>query len=367
MTDDTSCFLPNTVESRYPVKFKYNSVILCYVMRTTLLYSNSSDTRLTVPNSLQYPGYIPANLQNQLFLSFNSAIILSIDVGYCDVVTQGRDYLNILFWNTYNNANKYNINNCISELISDKSCDLIILAEYNDEISMLCQLVNKQSDEGYHPIPNYGGCARIKGLIKEGFALEIICEQARYQIAKIETVYFRLLIAMIHNVSKLRASDDMQEENLRCFHNDIRIEESKYNTSNTLIIGDLNVNPFEKSCVSASTLHAIPFLQEVRRPTRIVQKREYHKFYNPTWKLYSNRETPYTTYFYDNSDMVNYYWNAFDQVIIRPQLADAFDDDSLEIISDTRNHKLMQNNRPDKTNYSDHLPLFFSLKEDKIK
>ena len=275
--------------------------------------------------------------------------------------------MNILFWNTHNNANKYNIDHCMLELITDKKCDLIVLAEYSDDLSYLCQMLNSAPGEEYRPIPNNGGCDKIKGLIKKGIAIDTICEQSRYQIAKIETPEYKLIVAMIHNISKLHASEDTQEENLRCLHNDIRAEETKYNTTNTLILGDLNVNPFERSCISANTLHAIPFLQEVRKPTRTVQKREYHKFYNPTWKFYGSRAVPYTTYYYDNGDMVNYYWNIFDQVIIRPHLADAFDDGSLEIISGTKNHNLIRNNRPDKANYSDHLPLFFALKEGNIK
>ena len=66
--------------------------------------------------------------------------------------------------------------------------------------------------------------------------------------------------------------------------------------------------------------------------------------------------------------MTNFFWHAFDQVIIRPNLTDAFDDDSLEIISETKSHNLLRgNSRPNSNKYSDHLPLFFALKEDKIK
>ena len=76
---------------------------------------------------------------------------------------------------------------------------------------------------------------------------------------------------MVHNISKLNATDDTQEENLRWLREDICKAESEYSTNNTLIIGELNVNPFEKSCISAAVLHAIPFLQEVMDSCRVVQ------------------------------------------------------------------------------------------------
>ena len=276
--------------------------------------------------------------------------------------------MNVLFWNTSRNSNKYNINNCIIELVLDKNCDLIVLAEYDNDITYLCEIINKASIEEYCPIPNNGGCDKITGLIKKKIKVDVLREQMRYQIVKLEAKGYKLIVAMIHNISKLHALEDTQEENLRNLHSDIRIEEDTYNTTNSLIVGDLNVNPFERSCISASALHAIPFLQEVNKPTRTIQGREYDKFYNPTWKFYGNREIPYTSYYYSSSDVTNYYWHIFDQVIVRPILTDAFDDDSLEVISKTQNHNLLRrNNRPDNNKYSDHLPLFFALKEEKIK
>ena len=50
--------------------------------------------------------------------------------------------LNILFWNTDKLKNKNNINNCLAELISEKDCDIVILAEYIDNIQNLCASIN---------------------------------------------------------------------------------------------------------------------------------------------------------------------------------------------------------------------------------
>jgi len=275
--------------------------------------------------------------------------------------------MNILFWNTYGNSNKSNINDSLFELISENKCDLIVLAEYNHDIKKLCHSLNIQTTKEYHPIPSNGGCERIIGLINKKYRISILNEQTRYQIIKIETSYYQLLIAMIHNTSKFQLSDDAQRENLRIFHQDIIEQEEKHTTRNTLVIGDFNANPFESSCVAANSLHAIPYINEVKNPTRIVQEKKYQKFYNPTWKFFSKREIPYTTYYCNKSDLYSIYWNIFDQVVIRPELIDAFVDESLCIISETRNHKLLERNKPNKVNYSDHLPLFLKLEEGKIK
>lgn len=68
------------------------------------------------------------------------------------------------------------------------------------------------------------------------------------------------------------------------------------------------------------------------------------------------------TMYYNPSKYFNYYWNMFDQVLIRPELIDAFDCDLLEIIIKTKNHKFINNNNIVNTKYSDHLPIKFNLK-----
>lgn len=277
--------------------------------------------------------------------------------------------MNILFWNTScvrNIEKKVRINNCLIEIILENKCDVIVLAEYGDEISRLCGLLNMVSKDTYQPLPQYEGCKKIRGLINSKYKSDVLHEQSRYQIIMIETSYYSLIIAMIHNKSKLNSSIFAQEEELRVFHQDICAVEKSCNTKNTLVIGDFNADPFEPACTSASALHAIPFAGETSKSTRTVSGRKYHKFYNPTWKFYSNRSVPYSTYYYNNSDMINLYWNIFDQVIIRPQLINAFIDDSLSIITETKNHNLLKKKIPNKDKYSDHLPLFCSVEEEKI-
>jgi len=273
--------------------------------------------------------------------------------------------MNILFWNTYN-KNVGNINNCLIELIQENKCDIVILAEYADDISSFCQLINRKSLFEYSTMPNIKICNRIKGITINDYIIINLQEQTHYQIVMLKILNTRIIIAMIHNISKMHYTESTQEEVLRIFIKDICEAENYYSTKNTIIIGDLNINPFDNACISASILHAIPFMNEVKNTTRMVQNREYQKFYNPTWKFYGNRSIPYTSYYKNNSDMINFYWNVFDQVIIRPQMINAFCDDTFKIIYKTMNHILIQADKPDKINYSDHLPIFCTFNEERL-
>lgn len=252
-------------------------------------------------------------------------------------------------------------------MITEHKCDIVALAEYNEPIDNLCDSINKDSSVKFKHLSLTKGCKKITGIINAKYTVEIVQEHARYQIAKIETTWYTLLFAAIHNVSNLHGEKERQEALLKEFHADILSAEDRCKTKNTVVIGDLNINPFEPMCVRADILHAIPYPEEVEKPTRIITDKEYHKFYNPTWKLLGKNEIPYATYYYKKGGIVNYYWYMYDQVIIRPCLLNSFDCDSLDIIIKTENHSLLKNYRPDANNYSDHLPIFCKLREEKIQ
>nr|WP_024838079.1 hypothetical protein [Clostridium sp. 12(A)] len=117
----------------------------------------------------------------------------------------------------------------------------------------------------------------------------------------------------------MHASEEEQKENLKHLHFDLIKKEEEHSTKNILIMGDLNVNPFEQACIAANTIHAIPYSSELKKDGREVQGRIYKEFYNPMWKFLGRKEAPFGTYFYNSSTIVNYFWNIFDQFLVRAE------------------------------------------------
>lgn len=74
--------------------------------------------------------------------------------------------------------------------------------------------------------------------------------------------------------------------------------------------------------------------------------------------------TPPGTYYCNNGENVNPFWNLFDQVLIRPQLAGSFVSDSLKILTGTSNLSFLNGNNHPNTAISDHLPIVFEIRED---
>lgn len=71
---------------------------------------------------------------------------------------------------------------------------------------------------------------------------------------------------------------------------------------------------------------------------------------------------PPGTYYYERAEHVSYFWNIFDQVLIRPKLLERFRSDELRIVDQAGDISLRTaDGRPDHDTGSDHFPLLLRL------
>jgi hypothetical protein len=143
----------------------------------------------------------------------------------------------------------------------------------------------------------------------------------------------------------------------------IDTEEQRVGHRRTVVVGDFNMNPFENGMVAAGALHAVSSRRVASRVTRTVQKREYQFFYNPMWGHFGDIASETAgSYYYSRAEHVNYFWNVFDQVLIRPSLAEAFNPSSLAIVRTAGARSLIGiDGKPDSVQFSDHLPIRFDV------
>lgn len=263
--------------------------------------------------------------------------------------------MNYLFWNT----NEKPVNNVLKELISGLKCDIIGLAEYKDNIQ---ELINGLWMEGFYlyEVPQIG-CKRIQILTKyEVDSIIHFEEQSYYTVKKIpHDKYGFHIIAFLHLSSKLYGQSEDRLAQIMEVKSSIEKAEIDVGNTRSVIIGDFNMNPFEYPMVMAGGMHSLSCRQVVNERNRTVSGKKYSMFYNPMWNKLGDNDKPQGTYFYRSSIQTSYFWNTFDQVLIRPELIPDLNVDNIKIIDEINGISL----KDDKgiPNISDHFPLYFEL------
>lgn len=263
-----------------------------------------------------------------------------------------------LFWNLHGN----HVAHLLKELASQHDVDVLVLAECaNDTVAILESLNEQESAYEYCP----GNCDRLEFFTKFDSSLLVpLFETDRISIRRLslpgrETI----LIAGAHLPSKLHFSDESLIFECTYLAERINDVEKQEGHSRTIVVGDLNVNPFETGMIGSSGLNAVMSRRVANRELRTVQGRQYRFFYNPMWTHFGDRMTDVAgTFFYDKAEHVTYYWNIFDQVLIRPALLKAFAHEQVQILATVGATQLVDaQGHPNSQVGSDHLPVLLDL------
>jgi len=175
-----------------------------------------------------------------------------------------------------------------------------------------------------------------------------------------------IILVALHLPSKLYMTEDDQKFQAVRVSQLIQEAESNVGHARTLVIGDLNMNPFEVGIVGADGLHAVMAKTIAQKRSRKVQGKERPFFYNPMWgRMGDSSVGAPGTYYYAGSSYVSYFWNTFDQVLLRPDLLDFFSQDDLRVISKIGDKDLMTKNGIS-SSYSDHLPVIVTLHTERM-
>ncbi|WP_368914592.1 endonuclease/exonuclease/phosphatase family protein [Exiguobacterium acetylicum] len=261
--------------------------------------------------------------------------------------------MNTIFWNV--NLKKVNLN--LIKLFEKHDLDILILAEYKDNDKALLREGLKSGIEIFS-IPQ-GICNRIKIFSKyKPSNFELILETEYYVIVSFShKTLGKILIVSVHLPSKTNANEiDMLVEGIN-LKKDINHAENIVGYKNTILVGDFNMNPFEKPMITAAALHALPTKNEVRDEERTIRFKNYNMFYNPMWKFIAEEENG--TYYYSSPPQDGFRWNYFDQVMVRPGICENITD--VKIIKEIGGKRIVTKKETPLKTYSDHLPIYFNI------
>jgi exonuclease III len=277
-----------------------------------------------------------------------------------------RYVLNILFWNF--NCAEPDPAKFLAQVARQNPIDILVLAESTaDSDTVLTRLRADDSrfDRPTETHPRVQFFTRFPGKQLEPFRSDERLDVRRLRLPGHKEV----LIAAIHAFDRRNFGDvDSRYSKCHSLRQTVCEAERDAGHCRTILMGDFNMNPFEKGMIDP----LIGFGAVLNRDLVIRLSADNDsppRFYNPMWAR-SGRplpEPPGTFYWNKVAEPLNIFWHCLDQVLIRPQLLDNFEDESLQIlrsiplpseetidlIRPTRRHWVVQ--------ISDHLPILFRL------
>lgn len=269
-----------------------------------------------------------------------------------------------LFWN----INKKPLQDHIVALCHEHDVDILILAESDLPAVPLLQALNTEQRSTFRQPFNLSD--RLFFLIRYPTDwLKPVRDDGGVAIRHfIPPIGPDILLAAVHLPSKLYGNESDQIFEANRAAQMVTEAEERVGHTRTVIVGDFNMNPFEPGMVGTRGFQAVMDQRIARRINRTVLGKEYSFFYNPMWsRLGDLSKGPPGTYYYNSSTHVNFFWNTFDQVLIRPDLLDLFSADRFQVLDVAGQQSLLSSNGlPDSSLNSDHLPLLFNIEIERV-
>ena len=268
--------------------------------------------------------------------------------------------ISFLFWNVYNKS----LDTHVARLVVRNDVDVVMLAECPDRPETILDSLNAISQERFTFPFSEGNRIRIFTRFPERTLVDWFNSNGdRLTIRRLrphdET---DLLLCVLHFQSRRTGwTESNQAVEATAIARDIADAEDRAFHQRTLLVGDMNMNPFDPGMLEARALNAVMTADLAKKETRKVSGSRYRFFYNPMWGLVGDRTPgPAGTHFYGSGLPSTTFWHMYDQVLIRPQLIDKLAEVTI-LDSDGEVPLVTQAGRPNKKSISDHLPILFRL------
>ncbi len=265
--------------------------------------------------------------------------------------------MKFLFWNIHKNANALP---SLRKIVLEEGVDVIGVAEFPQECA-----INKDA-KLYSYLTPFVDKEKVKIFYRNSRVNIINKKNGQFvDIKQITSLGRKISLIFCHLPSKINCKED--DQLLRAIA--VNREINEYELTNaknrmTIVCGDFNMNPFDKGMVHCKAFHAVMDRRIAMAQHRKVLGTDYNFFYNPMWGCLGDNGKggiPGTIY-YNPSNSIQYFWNMFDQVLIRPDIIPYFDNDSLKIVTSGKSYNLLNANGRINGKISDHLPIMFNLK-----
>ncbi|CQR47377.1 Endonuclease/Exonuclease/phosphatase family protein [Paraliobacillus sp. PM-2] len=266
---------------------------------------------------------------------------------------------NILFWNLM----KKDLSTVIKDLVEKRSFDILFFSETT-------QKSRDALNQALEPL-GFSSRTQLKGNVRVALfdkykdsEVLFFKEDQRFTIIIYNFSGDKYMLVGVHLDSPVSFPDESDRYVIsRDEYSLIASYINSYTVKKVLIIGDFNMNPFDRGMVSELSFKATHCKQTAKT---VSKGKDY--FFNPSWSIFSNdltgklRKPPGTIHYVPrNKDTYVDYWHAFDQVLISPYISST-GTNSFEVLTGWSKVDLLDTNLiPNRINYSDHLPISYTL------
>ncbi|MEM9214376.1 MAG: endonuclease/exonuclease/phosphatase family protein [Cyanobacteria bacterium P01_F01_bin.150] len=274
-----------------------------------------------------------------------------------------------LFWNLNGKA----LDQEVTQLCDTHSVDVLVVAEVIGRQATAIQVKSRETTI-QQSLTSKTGKTYVTEHNDFSYRLKFFFRYSSKSISQIEDFYGlsireislpnsqSMLLAAVHLTSKLHADNAEQESQTRDIVKRIEAAEEKRGHRRTLVMGDFNMNPFEGGLVNADAFHGVMSKHIAQSKSRTVRKTKRYFFYNPMWgRMGDISEGPPGTYYYKKSTNREVFWNTFDQLLLRPELLPLFKADKLKVITKVGSLSLINKDKVNAKDFSDHLPILIDL------
>ncbi len=262
--------------------------------------------------------------------------------------------LHILFWNMH----RKDLSGALASIVDEHQPAVVILAECGTTVETLLDAVNRATVR-YRFVEMIGDSKLVALTTLSSIQIHCLRDEKRYSFWRVKTEHSVVTLCGVHLQSALNYDRDELNELTRRLRQDLESVEVSENHNRSILIGDFNLEPFDRGLTSSEELSSVSSLRLAQRsPHRKVAFETRRVLYNPMWSHLGDRPSePAGTYFHP-SGVIGYGWRMFDQVLFCPSVMDVFRDFEVEILRKAGDNALVDHRGlPDSTSASDHLPI----------
>jgi exonuclease III len=260
----------------------------------------------------------------------------------------------IVFWN----VNKKDLTSLVCSIAKSTNADVIVLNENKVPREKTLQALQENvSQDFYCPNASPASEKRFHCFCKNlELDLSEIHSGFRTSVRKMNIGQHRVLLALVHGVDIRNYDAETRQGFAQSLASEMQFVKDQQDTTKLILLGDFNMNPYNKGMNLATGLNAMMTKSCVEKGFRRHIGKDYDFYYNPMWSLFGDNTGGPAGTIYNTSSQGDYGWSMLDQVLINHSIVNLFHD--VKILTEAGSQLLMDGKgRPNSITASDHFPI----------